>query len=298
MSSDSLTIISSDIEPSLKVLSKEHIQEFFRSYGLSMIDIDQNKILEILSDISHKCSTFIYLREVILSDRQPYTIMILASKIGMYIPLSKRFGINTYEFYITNVRYYEKIITRNTEKLKIPSLYDIYMVKDRISFLLQYRDDEIIKPEYVFSDNYNTRIEMLNIFIKNNVNIYGNFRLECNFRSVYNNDIKLITYYNDKLTINYTTNELLDLFDLEYNKLWSCDYGYKNKDKKYAFNYLCLHMLRQIILEQLHKWNKMDYNYTIDKSNHLFQIFEHLDRILDKEIKNDISAYLGEHNIK
>ena len=135
-----LTVITIAEEP-LNSLPESYIRDIFSAYGLSVSGLKQEEKLQFLTDISNTKKTFPYLREAIQSDRHPHTIMLLSSKIGMYIPPRKRVGLLAYGFYLLNVKYYEAVLERPLETVKIPSFYDIFMAKDRITFLMGYRED-------------------------------------------------------------------------------------------------------------------------------------------------------------
>jgi len=279
-------------EETLKTLAETYIRDIFRAYGLSTSGLNHEEQLIVLIELSKLRRTFNFLKEVIESDRYPRTVMLLASKVGMYIPPFRRIGLRAYEFYLANIKYYETVLERPSMELRIPSLNEIFMAKDRISFLMRCRDDEILRPGYKFSRRYDDRREMIKKFITDNILPLGEFRLQNNSRSSYSSKTKTIIYNDTKTTISYSVAELLKLFDLSRRVLWKDSRGFTSPQKDLAFSQLSLLHLRQQILEKFGQWR--DHNsYQSSGSKDLYQVLTSLDLILIDEPRYDIGAYLS-----
>lgn len=166
--------------------------------------------------------TFRYILDAYYSDRHPYTIMIIASKVGMYIPPKKRIGLETYKFFINNIKYYENTVERPLSLKEIP-FETIYLARDKINLLSYYRDDEIFRAGiYKYSRDYNNRMEALEAFISFNFLIYGEFTLLTNNIEAYATRAKTIFYRCEGEEITYNVEDLIS--DLKINKfsLHSC----------------------------------------------------------------------------
>ena len=61
----------------------EYVIDIFSAYGLTPTGLTSEEIFVVLSNIFETKKTFRYLLEVIKSNRYPYTVMMLASKIKM-----------------------------------------------------------------------------------------------------------------------------------------------------------------------------------------------------------------------
>jgi len=280
-------------EESLDSLPESYIRDIFSAYGFSLSSLDHEKQICLLNKISNIKKTFPYLREVVSSDRYPRTIMLLSSKIGMYIPPRKRIGLAAYNFYLSNIKYYESILERSFVGSKIPSIHDIFMAKDRVAFLMKYRDDEVLQPGYQFSRNYENRRNMIEKFISDNILIYGEFNLENNSKTSYATRARVITYSDGKITLNYSATELLKLFDLSRGVLWKNIQGFNVPCEALAFHRLALLHLRRQILEKFGQWRHRDNHCQISGSAELYRIFVNLENILNNEVRNDAGAYLG-----
>lgn len=289
-----LSITAPDGEP-IELLPNSYIRDIFFAYGLSMSDSNADEKIRLLTEISNTKRTFPYLQEIIKSDRYPRTIMLLSSKVGMYIPSRKRIGLSAYNFYLENIKYYEYILDRPFAGFKIPTIYDIFMAKNRVMFLMKHRDDEILRSEYNFPADYENRKDMIEKFITNNILIYGEFTLENNSRTSYSTKAKakVIVYSDLKTTLRYSISELLNLFDLSKGVVWKNPQGFANPHPDLAFNNLSLLHLRQQILEKFGQWRNRDNAHYIYGSTELYQILTYLENMLINEIRNDAGAYFG-----
>ncbi len=271
--------IEKEIQNLFPQLPNEFKYEIVRAYGLidNYSDEELNKKVKMISEMK---KTYPNLLKVLYSNRHPYTIMLLASNIGMYIPGSKRHGIIAYQFYLANVKYYETVITRE----QIPTLKDIYMNDDKLSLLLSMKDDQILVSNYTYTINYSDRLVMLKNFIKTNIDVYGYFELRSNTRSIYNSDNPSMFYFNNLLfceqiassSHHYSTTNFLKLID-EKNR---CVYA--NGEKTATFPNLALLQLRKIIIEKLVKWRLRDNSDEIGSSK-LYKIQQKLDKVLENE---------------
>lgn len=289
-----LTLIAPPEEP-LNSLSESYIRDIFIAYGLSISGLKSDEKYRLLTEISHTKKTFPYLREIIKSDRHPHTVMRLSSKVGMYIPPRKRVGLNAYRFYLANIKYYETILDRPFIDVKILTIHDIFMAKDRLAFLMKHRDDEILKPEFKFSKTYENRKDMLEKFILNNILVYGEFSLKNNSRTSYSTKARVIIYNEptQKITMSYSTAELLQLFDLSRGVLWKNPQAFYAPREDLAFSRLSLLHLRKQILEKFNQWRHRDNAHYINGSAELYQILVNLEHILINEVRNNVGAYLG-----
>jgi hypothetical protein len=279
--SSSVQIISYD--KTKPILS--HVTDLFTAYGLCPSGLSDDEINKIINNISQNKKTFPYLQEAIYSNRYPYTIMTISAKIGMFIPPRKRVGLDSYLFFLANIKCYEATFERVGQH--VPTLYEIYMAKDKVGLLMKFRDDEILKSNYKFSRNYSTRKEMIENFIENNINVYGQFTLENNCRTIYSTKAKTITYTEKENKCSYNSNEFLQLIDLQRGVVW------KNLKENLVFSQLSLHNLRQQILEKCNQWKNRDYTTQYNGPPELYNILISLENLLINDVRNDISAYLG-----
>lgn len=268
-----------------------YIIDIFSAYGLCPSGLSDEEIAKISESISQTKKTFPFLQEVIHSNRYPYTIMTIAAKVGMFIPPRKRVGLDTYNFFLSNIKYYEAIFERATQP--IPTFYDIYMSNDKVSLLMKFKDNEILQPNYKFSRNYSTRKEMIEKFIENNIMIHGHFFLEYNSRKVYGTKAKVITYVEKQKKLSYSTDEFLLLVDLQRGVIWKESQGFHNPNQDLAFSRLSLHHLRQQILEKSNQWKNRDGAVQYNGPQELCNILVILENLLVNDIRNEISAYLG-----
>lgn len=269
------------------------VVDVFLGYGLSPVGLTQSNITRLLDEISKIKKTFSYIQSAIKSNRHPYQIMFIAAEIGMYIPPRKRVGIEAYQFFINNVRYYEATYERPLPKDTFPTIQQIYMANNRVEYLMKFRDDEILRQGFKFSRNYSTRPEMIDNFILNNVMIYGEFKLDNTSRRSYSSKAKVITYtepssVKGQLTkIQYNTTDLFRFFDINSKIVW------KDPVSKIPFHKLSLLGLRQQILEKFSQWRIRDGYSQFNGPADLYQLLVNLESILSNENRNDSNAYLG-----
>jgi hypothetical protein len=266
----------------IKVFSllKHMNPDFFLAYGLSLVNFN-SEAEETLLHLQKIKRTFPLLTEIIFSDRHPYTIMQIASRIGMYIPPKKRVGIFAYEFFIANVSYFEDV-----REQPDPSLYDIHQANDSLKFLMKFKDCQILKSGYKFSRNYNDRRSMLEKFINENILPYGKFKLVSHAQNVYDSKAQVITYTDHRKKQHFSVQDLLK----RINQNNDCS---ESGEKHPPFSNLSLLHLRQQILEQIEQWHHRDgsgKNYVAPSLQNLLQ---YLETILQYEAKNEMSAYLG-----
>ena len=210
--------------------------------------------------------------------------MMLASKIKMYIPPRQRYGLSTYRFYINNIKYYEYVFNRGTIVLP-PTDEEIYLSKDRVSFLLKFYDNEILRTGYKFSRRYTDRKEMVEKFIEENISIYGEFHLTSNSRKAYSSKAKVIMYIDPKGEQTFDT--------VEFSKLINIDNKCVNNPIGEIFSTLSLRSLRRRILEKFEQWRQRDGMFTALGHGDLQIILDKLEQIIKVEECNDSSAYLG-----
>ena len=285
---NSLSVGTSVIESSQLPLEYKYniMQAYDYVDNYSLIELNEKVAL-----LSKTKKTYSNLVSVLYSNRYPYTIMLIAANIGMYIPGSKRYGIATFDFYLSNVKYYETLIART----HIPSLKDIYLNDNKYEFLLTLKDDQILIQNYIYSINYSDRKTMIKNFIKTNIDIYGYFSLPSNTRSFYNSDGISIFYSvsnnaNQIYKESYTTTGFLHLID-EVNKC-----VYTNENHQIKFNNLCLLGLRKLITEKLIKWRCRDNSDEIG-STKLYKILEKLDIVLENETRVNSKLFFKTYTI-
>lgn len=266
------------------------INDIFTAYGLSPEGLTEEERTMYIKMITDK-RTFPYLYEVLISDRKPKTIIKLAYGIGMSIPINHRSGIKSYTFYVKNIRYYESLFDRANQKM--PKLYEIYLSSDPLTLLMKFRDDEIQKPEFILKKNYDTRLEMLNDFIKQNIDSHGRFELLSNSKSCYSTKQKTIKWTMDQYELSWVAADFIKLINVEQGKVWM------DTTRKNWFSSLTLHHLRKIILEKINQWNTKDlgtYSYNIFPQE-LVSILQSLEIILESDLRNSVTAYIGEPTI-
>ena len=161
---------------------------------------------------------------------------------------------------------------------------------DPKKLLLKFRDDEILKPEFVVNMDWDNRLTMIDQFIENNILIHGKFEVISNLKTVYGK-APTIFYQEKGIQLNYGATDFLEL--MSNTKVW------KDKTKKSEFSNLNLHSLRIKILEKFNQWNVKDFSsagYNVFPPE-LINILNKLEMILAGDLKNSIGSYLGEPNI-
>lgn len=163
-----------------------YLNDIIKCYDLTIEDLTNEEIDQLLQLIAHSKKTYPFLIQCIESNRYPYTVMVIASKVGMYIPPIKRYGLATYKYFIRNLKYYENVLQRDQTKYMSPNIHEIYLSDNPIEYLQKFRDDEILIPGIIFSRNYKTRMEMLNRYINENFFSHGRFILLGTNKELYN----------------------------------------------------------------------------------------------------------------
>lgn len=254
-------------------------QDIFRAYGSYQTGLNKSQIQEKINHISALKKTYPFLRDVVFSDRLPSTIIREANKIGMFIPIAKRYGLHAYNFYINNIEYFETIFDRNNAPY--PSHEEIIRTSDKYKLLSMYRDDEIFSNGKSVIFNYDDRKEMLSKYIDENYIFIGHFTIDSNSRSIYSYSLPLITYTEDNLKEHYSIGELIKLYDVNSRIILKKNGG--------AFNPLSLLQLRHIILEKICKWkDKSGYNVTYEKNNKIIPYTSHELKVLLDYIDSSI----------
>lgn len=231
--------------------------DYITAYQLSGIGCTPKELNDLCSELRQAKRTFSLLEEAVLSDRHPYTIMMIAAKIGMYIPPRKRVGVEAYNFLVSNIHYYDNV----SQSAKSLTINEVLLSRDRIGFLMRFRDNEILKAGYKFSRNYSSRLEMIQNFITNNVLVHGEFKLESNSRHLYGTKAKVIRCIKGEEHLRYSTTELLSLLN------------------ERSFSKLSLHHLKQQILEKLEQWKHRDHCQNSD-SPQLLSLLGRLEHLL------------------
>lgn len=267
-------------------------QDYLLAYGLSSFGLDSNELTSLYQQLKQTKRTFPFLEEAILSNRYPYTIMVIAAKIGMYIPPRRRVGIATYQFFINNIQYYEATFERESIG-RPPNIYEIAMSRDKIGLLSRYRDNEILQPGYKFTRNYSARREMIESFIANNITVHGQFKLESCSRRSYSTKARVISYNDLTTKLQYSTTELLSLFDMTRGVVWKDPRAFHEPHVFIPFSRLSLHHLRQQVLERLEQWRHRDGFGHTESNPELHNLLNNLESILSTEPRNEVSAYLG-----
>jgi len=269
-----------------------YIMDIFLAYGLCPSGLNETEISKIVDNISRVKNTYQFLHEAVNSNRYPYTIMTISSKFGMFIPPRKRIGLDAYDFFLNNIKYYESTFDRVSQQ--VPNLYEIYMANDKVSLLMKFRDDEILKHPYKFTRNYSDRKDMIQSFIDNNITIHGQFSLDINTRKVYGSKAKVIKYQEAGSPVKvYSTDEFCLLVDHHRGIIWKDPKGYLDPSGENAFSRLSLHHLRQQILEKSNQWKSRDLAFQYNGPPELYNILIILENLLINDSRNDVSAYLG-----
>ena len=267
-----------------------YIIDIFSAYSLSPAGLTIDDISRIINNVVISKKTFPFLQEVINSNRYPTTIFVIANKLGMYIPYGKRVGLETYHFFLANIKYYEPLFERAGQQF--PEFYDIYMSKDRLNLLMKFRDDEFCRKGYKVTKNYSSRLEMLQYFIEHNILIHGEFSLECNSRTSYSTKAKIITYQKSGEKTSYNPDELTAKYDVHRKVFWKDHIGFLDPKPEYAFSRLNLHLLRQLLLEKFELWRQRDGSPQCTAPQNLCVLFINLETILVEDVRNDTNAYL------
>lgn len=176
------------------------ILDVFYAYGLP-----PNR--ELYDSLKSK-NTFRYILDVYYSNKHPYTVMIIASKVGMYIPPKKRVGLRAYKFFLDNVKYYENVVERPLSIKEVP-FESICLSKNKTQLLSYYRDDEIFRKGYKYSRDYDDRIKALEFFLDMNFLKYGEFTLLTNNIKAYSSRAKTILYKKGGESIYFSVDELM-----------------------------------------------------------------------------------------
>ncbi len=249
-------------------------------YGLSPVGMTEKEVTECSFQILQQKGTAKIVAEVWKSSRYPYSIMLTAAKIGMYIPPSHRWGSLTFDFFLKNIRWYEPTFNR---KGKIPPTpEELFLAKDRLGLLMQFRDDEILRNGAKWDLNYKDRKAMLEKFIEENVTFRGEFSIESNSRSSYSPYSRIILYSQKGLRLAFNIEELGKAIDTERRSVW--------KSNNEFFDILSLVQLRKCILEKFGQWkDRVGY---VDGPNDLITLVHKFDEILSGNL-TDISAYLS-----
>jgi hypothetical protein len=186
-----------------------------------------------------------YLMEAIEGDRSPKSIMATATKIGMYIPVGVRYGLNSYKFFIDNVRHYENVFQNMNSVLDMRS---IMSSADPVKSLSFFADAKIFD---VTGNNdclmiYMDRMEMLSHVVRE-INVGGNFILKSNDPRMYQKG-RVITfdYYGARETLDVST--VLTRIDEKHNVIWVDD------TRSQACSTLCVGRLADSISVNITRW--------------------------------------------
>ena len=142
------------------------------AYDLSLSSTSES-IRSIVETIKSLKSTSKFIIDVWNSNRYPYTVMLLAAKIGMYIPPLYRSGLAAFKFFMNNVKYYEPTFHRQGKVY--PSPEDLFLSRDKLGLLMQFRDDEILRKGVKWNPEYSDRKQMILKVIDDNINNRGYF---------------------------------------------------------------------------------------------------------------------------
>lgn len=224
----------------IESIPSTYIADVFMAYRVPFSGLRMNDLNELLNDLIETRRTAKLLLELMSSDRHPYTVMIIASKVGMYVPPKHRVGLAAYRFFRDNIRYYEATFNRGSEPA--PTLQTIYNSRDRLRYLMKFRDEEIVKKGSHFSHHYSDRSDMLKAFIRDNVTVHGEFRLEGNSRHTYTTKAKLISYSDANRHLEYSVKELT----------------VELSNDRTSWHPASLAQLRRLILEKMDQWRHRD----------------------------------------
>ncbi len=267
-------------------LSRSDLSDLFQAYGLESSGVSSGQIRELIEHLSSTKRTWSVLQEILESNRHPITVMKIAYKAGMLIPMKRRYGLDAYRHFLENVKYYDLI----TDEVKSLDLYEIYLSIDPIKFLMRYRDSDLVQVGFIPGQD---REEALRKFYRNTLEVYGTFTLESNSRSTYSTKAKVIRYRSPYEDIYYSASDLTILFDLSRGILWKDRQGFGDPRPELAFNRLALHQLRQRILEKFEQWRNRDGFKQASGPPELHTILTGLENFLTNEPRNEISAYFG-----
>lgn len=222
-------------------------------------------IKKIANKIRETQKTAQVVQEVWKSNRAPYTIMLSAAKVGMYIPPIHRVGIQAFNFFIENIRYYEKTFSRCRS---FPSKEEIFLSENKIDLLSQFRDDEILSIGVKWTPDYSDRKKMIQSFIDDNIiQERGIFSLDSNARSSYHPNARIILYTQKDTRIALNIEELGKAIDPVRRVVW--------KANNESFDPLSLLQLRSLILKKFSQWK--DRTGHPDGPNELLNLVYRLD---------------------
>jgi hypothetical protein len=243
------------------------VTDIMVAYNIESSGMFKNEIYK-LHDSLRTDKLYSIIREVVFSSREPIIIMTIVSRIGMFIPPKYRIGLSTYKYFLNNIRYYSGILGR----VEIPcTLPMIYMAKDRMRFLQNFRDDEIFRKEFKFSTDVKTRLDMLQKFIDLNICSIGDFSLPVSSKSIYNTPAKVI-FYKEKIEMldlqnnekglvesshSYSLSEFLSLIDDKNSCIWKSMRDRLSNNRN-IFSLITLLNLKSKILERLEQWRNLD----------------------------------------
>jgi hypothetical protein len=256
-------------------------QDLLLAYGLSPVGLSPEAIDKAVSQLQTAKKTTKIIEQVWRSDRYPYTIMLICAKFGMYIPPVHRVGMTAYKFFLRNIRYYEAGFSRKGKVYPTPE--ELFLAKDRVGLLMQFRDDEILRAGVKWDSNYSDRRQMLIKLIEDNISVRGEFAIESNSRSSYSPNARIILYSQGQNRLAYTIQDLGRAVDTERKVVL--------KSEKEVFDSLSLLQLRCLILEKFGQWkDRVGY---VDGPPELLGLVQKLDEILDFPSLPNIGAYLS-----
>ena len=250
--------------------------EILMTYGLKT-SVNESQTMDKLKQTK---GTFKIISEVWNSNRHPYTVMIIAAKVGMYIPYIHRTGILAFNFFMKNIRHYEHTFRRKNKLY--PSSIEIFLSRNKLDLLMQFRDDEILTNGVKWDSDYSDRKDMLTKFIQNNVNSRGVFYVESCSRSSFSPNARILVYTEGSSRLAFNIEELGKAIDIQRKVVWKSSNEY--------FDTITLLGLRKSILEKFGQWkDRVGY---IDGPNELLALVHKLDEILPGPI-SDVSSYLS-----
>lgn len=142
--------------------------DLLSAFGLSHVE----KPGEAIS-ILRNTSCFRAVREAIESDRSPGTIMRLAEKVGMKIPIGRRAGLQAYRQFIETIRLYGQV---DTDLVLDPA--ELIASESPKDHLKRFKDEEM---ERIVGPDYDSRTGLIDKVMEEYVIPMGRFHIESSF---------------------------------------------------------------------------------------------------------------------
>jgi hypothetical protein len=261
--------------------------DILRAYRINCDDLLPEQQKELVLSLSKTHVMFNLIGLVVKSSRYPYYVMQVAGQVGMYIPINHRIGLKAYNFFIHNILYYHSFI----QSVSFPSMEEIFLSHNRVSFLERYPDDVILKSLVLNNSKancypqYDDRVLMIQDALAGNFSRYGEWNISSNNKELFSScNSKLITFTTPNAKLLLSIDEINKGIDI-INKCL--------RIQDIVFGYLSVLELRQKLLEKCSRWK----DSTLGRSsttgmNNIIKLIDKLDTIVNKQYINT-NSYLA-----